>query len=156
MLVNGAVEPAEMDTISWYSGIPGGILSRFATNTVYVYGHSWIVDAIFNNVRKMTPGCEVIITTQNGETLTYVMTEEVFSVMKSELSSDPRVTKAQAGRLVLVSCYRPDGYDPNAATVENVVAVLQLVEEPESASAPPSGEAMLDPQRERVNASRLG
>ncbi len=127
MLVDGAVEPATMDTISWYTGIPGGILSAAATNTNYVYGHSWIEPAIFNGVRQMTPGCEVIITTGNGETLTYVMTEPVFSVLKPELSTDPRVTEAKAGRLVLVSCYRPDGYNPNAATVENVVAVLQLV-----------------------------
>ncbi|MGH7218573.1 MAG: class F sortase [Candidatus Microsaccharimonas sp.] len=127
MLVDGAVEPATMDTISWYTGIPGGILSEAATNTNYVYGHSWIEPAIFNGVRQMTPGCEVIITTGNGETLTYVMSEPVFSVMKPELSTDPRVTEAKAGRLVLVSCYRPDGYDPNAGTVENIVAVLQLV-----------------------------
>lgn len=126
MLVDGAVEPATMDTISWYSGIPGGILSGAATNTNYVYGHSWINPAIFNGVRRMTPGCEAIITTENGETLTYVMNEPVFPVMKPELSTDPRVTEAKAGRLVLVSCYRPDGYNPNAPTVENVVAVLQL------------------------------
>lgn len=127
MLVNGAVEPATMDMIAWYSGIPGGILSENATNTAYLYGHSWIYDAIFNNVRKMTPGCEVILTTGNGETLTYVMTESTFSVMKSELPYDPRIIEAKAGRLVLVSCYRPDGYDPNSGTVENVVAILQLV-----------------------------
>lgn len=127
MLVDGAVEPATMDMIAWYSGIPGGILSEAATNTNYVYGHSWTQPAIFNDVRKMTPGCEVIITTGNGETLTYVMTEPTFPVLKSDLPYDPRINEVKAGRLVLVSCYRPDGYDPNSGTVENVVAILQLV-----------------------------
>jgi hypothetical protein len=126
MLVDGAVKPPAMDTISWYSGIEGGTLSSTATNTTYLYGHSWIHPAAFNGVRKMVPGNTVIITTPT-ETLTYVMEEPVFTVSKPELKYDAEVTKAEKGRLVLVSCYRPDGYDPAAPTKENVVAVLQLV-----------------------------
>jgi len=149
MLVDGAVEPAAMDTISWYSGIPGGILSREATRPSYVYGHSWIEPAAFNGVRLMTPGCEAIITTGNGETLTYRMAQPTFSVSKPELSTDLRVREEVAGRLVLISCYRPDGYDPNAATVENVVALLELV------PLEPVREAPVDPQDERRLADRL-
>ena len=121
------VDPATLEMISWYSGIEGGILSASATNTTYLYGHSSVETAVFNDVRLMQPGATAVIVNGSGETLTYVMTNPTFAVNKSELSSDTRVTEPKAGRLVLVSCYRPDSYDPNSATVQNVVAILQLV-----------------------------
>lgn len=121
------VDPATLEMISWYSGIEGGILSASATNTTYLYGHSSVEAAVFNDVRLMQPGAMAVIVNGSGETLTYVMTEPTFTVNKSELSSDTRVTEPKAGRLVLVSCYRPDSYDPDSATIENVVAILQLV-----------------------------
>lgn len=121
------VDPATLEMISWYSGIEGGILSASATNTTYLYGHSSVEAAVFNDIRLMQPGAMAVIVNGSGETLTYVMTEPTFTVNKSELSSDTRVTEPKAGRLVLVSCYRPDGYDPESATTENVVAILQLV-----------------------------
>ena len=125
---NDGVDPPTTDTISWYSGIEGGVLSASATNTTYLYGHSSVGPAVFNDIRQMQPGAIAIITTGSGETLTYVMSEPVFTVSKAELSSDARVTEPKAGRVLFISCNRPDGYDPDSATVENVVAALQLVQ----------------------------
>ena len=128
------IDPPTDQTISWDSTIPGGTFSRNTANTVYLYGHSWlnpelypgVPPAIFNNLRKLEPGATLQITTPT-ETLTYVMQDPYFTVLKPDLVSDPRLKQATPGRLVLISCYRPDDYDPNSRTVENVVAVFQLV-----------------------------
>ena len=48
---------------------------------------------------------------------------------KAEYKTNDELTDVVPNRLVLVSCYRPAGYDPGAATVQNIVVVLQLDQE---------------------------
>ncbi len=124
----GGVDPDRMDQIAWYSGVPGGTLSATATNTLYLYGHSNVGPAVFNDLRKLKPRATAVVRNDCGQTVTFTMTEPVFTIRKPDLVSDPRITHAEAGRLLLISCYRPDGYDPQAVTVENVVAVLERVD----------------------------
>lgn len=123
---SGGVEPPTLSAISWDVTIPGGQAGSNSTNTVYLYGHSWVEPAVFNNVKDMQPGDEAIVTTANGS-LRYVAQQKL-TVSKSDFSSNQELTKVVPGRLVITSCYRPVGYDPNSATVQNVVVILQLVE----------------------------
>lgn len=125
MLIDGAVAPQTYGTISWYSSIPGSTLKRDATNTAYIYGHSWIKPAAFNNLRDVVIGDRLIIRTSEG-TLVY-MAEEMFSVDKPGLSSDPRLIDAVAGRVFLITCDRPVGYPDDQGTVDNRVVRFQLI-----------------------------
>lgn len=124
----GGVDPDRMDQIAWYSGVPGGTLAATAPNTLYLYGHSNVGPAVFNDLRKLKPGATAVVRNDCGQTVTFTMTEPVFTIGKPDLVSDPRITHAEAGRLLLISCYRPDGYDPQAVTVDNVVAVLKRID----------------------------
>jgi len=126
---NGGVEPPDMAAISWDTTIPGSKLSVTTTNTIYLYGHWWIEPAVFNDVWKLQPGAAASITSTAAdgsvEVLDFVMNEPTFTVMKPDFDSDARVTPVDRCRLVVVSCYRPDGYDPQSKTVESVVAIFQ-------------------------------
>lgn len=125
MLVEGAVKPETFDTISWYSSIPGSTLKRDAVNTAYIFGHSWIEPAAFNNLRDVVIGDRLIIRTSEG-TLVYEA-EEMFSVDKPGLSSDPKLIDAVAGRVFLITCDRPVGYPDDQGTVDNRVVRFQLI-----------------------------
>jgi len=120
----GGFDPPELSTISWDTTIVGGLPGTDSTNTVYLYGHSWVDTAVFNGLREMQAGDIAGIDTATG-TLCYV-TQKTLTLPKSEYKNNDEMTDAIPNRLVLVSCYRPDGYDPNSATVKNVIAVLQL------------------------------
>ncbi|MEO6309189.1 MAG: class F sortase [Leifsonia sp.] len=120
----GGFDPPELSTISWDTTITGGTAGTDAINTVYLYGHSWVDEAVFNGIRVMKAGDVAGIDTANG-TLCYV-TQKTLTLNKGEYKNNDELTDAIPNRLVLVSCYRPVGYDPNSATVKNIVAVLQL------------------------------
>jgi hypothetical protein len=95
--------------------------------TSYCYGHSWINDAVFNLLRTLTPGTNVIlqVTTENGYIYAYQLTDS-FHVRKGLLGNDPRVTDDVVNRMVTVSCYRPDGYPAGNATVDNIVGIWKM------------------------------
>ena len=46
----GGINPATLDTISWYSGVPDPMPGTIAKNTVYLFGHAWIQPAVFNGL----------------------------------------------------------------------------------------------------------
>jgi hypothetical protein len=117
----GAVRPPTLWTVSWWTG--GGIPGTGASNTVYLYGHTWREPAVFNAVGRLEPGDAVVLTTTRGR-LTYTV-EEVFTVSKQGLVDDPRVTTAVAGRLLLIGCHRVTGAEEH--TTANVVVSAQLV-----------------------------
>jgi sortase (surface protein transpeptidase) len=123
----GGFDPPELSTISWDTTIPDGLAGTDAANTVYLYGHSWIDVAVFNDLKNLQPGAVASIGTANG-TLCYVA-QKTLKLNKAEYKINDELTDAIPNRLVLVSCYRPGGYDPNAATVQNIVVVLQLDQE---------------------------
>lgn len=120
----GGFDPPELSIISWDTTIQGGTAGTDSINTVYLYGHSWVDEAVFNGIRVMKAGDVAGIDTANG-TLCYV-TQKTLTLDKAEYKHNDELTDAIPNRLVLVSCYRPVGYDPNSATVKNIVAVLQL------------------------------
>lgn len=120
----GGFDPIELTTISWDTTIIGGTAGTDSINTTYLYGHSWVDSAVFNGLKEMKAGDVAGIDTANG-TLCYV-TQKTLTLMKAEYKTNDEMTDVIPNRLVLVSCYRPTGYDPNAATVKNIVAVLQL------------------------------
>lgn len=134
----GGVDPDSVWDVVWWSGggrpgtdifntrrVPAGDgqnLNR-VLYTTYIYGHSSPNAAIFNDIRTLLPGEEIVVTT-SGKTFRYAV-QEVITVPKPDMPTDPRTTLDQPGRLLLVSCYRPDGYDPDTATVDNVVVIAQ-------------------------------
>lgn len=120
----GGFDPPELSTISWDTTIAGGTAGTDARNTVYLYGHSWVDAAIFNGLKNVQPGAVASIDTANGR-LCYVE-QKSLKLDKAEYKNNDELTDAIPKRLVLVSCYRPVGYDPNSATVQNIVVVLQL------------------------------
>ena len=72
----------------------------------------------------MKAGDLAAVDTANG-TLCY-QAQKTLTLDKAEYKSNDELTNAIPNRLVLVSCYRPVGYDPSSATVKNIVVVLQL------------------------------
>jgi len=120
----GGYDPPELSTISWDTTISGGTAGTDSTNTVYLYGHSAVKPAVFNGLKGMRPGAVASIDTANGR-LCYVE-QKALQLVKSEYKTNDELTNAIPNRLVLVSCYRPVGYDPNEATVKNIVVVMQL------------------------------
>jgi hypothetical protein len=123
----GGFDPSELTTISWDTTITDGLAGTDAANTVYLYGHTWVDAAVFNGLKDLQPGAVAGIDTANG-TLCYV-TQKTLTLNKTEYKNNDELTNAIPNRLVLVSCYRPVGYDPDAATVKNIVVVLQLDQE---------------------------
>jgi hypothetical protein len=120
----GGFDPPELTTISWDTTIAGGLAGTDATNTLYLYGHSSVNDAVFNDLQDVASGAVASVDTANGR-LCYVE-QKSLKLAKAEYKYNDELTDAIPNRLVLVSCYRPVGYDPNAATVQNIVLVLQL------------------------------
>lgn len=120
----GGYDPQQLSTISWDTTISGGAAGTDSTNTVYLYGHSAVGTAVFNELKDMAPGAVASIDTANGR-LCYVE-QKALQLKKSEYKTNDELTNAIPNRLVLVSCYRPVGYDPNEATVQNIVVVMQL------------------------------
>ena len=122
----GGVNPAALDTISWYSGVPNPMPGSDASNTVYIFGHSWIEPAVFNGLKDLHAGDRATITTSSGE-LVYAV-DEVITMAKPDFTQDARVTAVVPGRLALVTCYRPPGWDPSSHAPDNTVVFLHLVE----------------------------
>ncbi len=122
----GGVNPAALDTISWYSGIPNPMPGSDAANTVYIFGHSWIEPAVFNGLKALHAGDRATITTTAGE-LVYEV-DEIITMAKPDFTQDARVTAVVPGRLALVTCYRPPGWDPSSHAPDNTVVFLHLVE----------------------------
>ena len=120
----GGFDPSEPTTISWDTTIPDGLAGTDAANTVYLYGHTWIDMAVFNGLRDLQPGAVASIDTANG-TLCYVA-QKTLLLDKAEYKTNDELTDVVPNRLVLVSCSRPVGYDPEIATVQNIAVVLQL------------------------------
>ena len=123
----GGFDPSEPTTISWDTTIPDGLPGTDSANTVYLYGHTWIDMAVFNGLRDLQPGAVASIDTANG-TLCYV-TQKTLLLDKAEYKTNDELTNVVPNRLVLVSCSRPVGYDPESATVQNIAVVLQLDQE---------------------------
>ncbi len=120
----GGFDPPALSTIAWDTTIPGGLAGTDSTNTVYLYGHSWVDAAVFNGLKEMKAGDVAAVDTASG-TLCYAA-QKTLTLDKAEYKSNDELTNAIPNRLVLVSCYRPVGYDPNSATVKNIIVVLQL------------------------------
>lgn len=121
----GGINPATLDTISWYSGIDDALPGTDATNTVYIFGHTWIEPAVFNGLVDVKIGDEATVTTATGS-LTYAV-EQIISMDKDDFTSDPTVSAIVPGRLVLVTCHRPEGWDDSAPAPDNTAVILHLV-----------------------------
>lgn len=87
-----------------------------------MFGHTWINPAVFNDLKVLQVGDEILLTTQRG-VLRYVV-ELSYTVAKPELTTDSRYAEAVAGRLVLVACYRETGDE--RVTQDNLVVQAQL------------------------------
>jgi len=122
---DGGINPPRLDSISWYSGVEGALPGSDATNTVYLFGHTWTEPAVFNGLRDVAAGDEATVSTERG-VMTYRV-EEIITMSKSDFSEDPRVAAVVPGRLALVSCYRPGGLDAEAHAPDNIVVFLHLV-----------------------------
>ncbi|MDP9394537.1 MAG: class F sortase [Actinomycetota bacterium] len=118
---DGGVNPRDPYTVAWWSG--GSPPSARATSTAYLYGHTWYRPAVFNRIKELQRGDRVWLTTSEG--VLWYEVERTYVVPKSELPDDPRVTKAVAGRLLLIGCYRESGWERR--TTENVVVQAQLL-----------------------------
>ena len=121
----GGINPATLDTISWYSGVPDPMPGTMAKNTVYLFGHAWIQPAVFNGLKDVQPGDQATVTTASGDL--HYQVDEVITMAKSDFTQDSRVAAVVPGRLALVTCYRPEGWDPEAHAPDNTVVFLHLV-----------------------------
>ncbi|WP_345801171.1 class F sortase [Microbacterium sp. AZCO] len=121
----GGVNPDSLDEIAWYSGISDPMPGTDAKNTVYLFGHSWIEPAVFNGLKDVVVGDQATVTTANGE-LVYEV-DDVFTLAKPDFTQDPRVVAMVPGRLALVTCHRPEGWDPSEHAPDNTVVFLHLV-----------------------------
>ena len=130
-----SVEPATKTTISWYSAAfrQHGLKSIPSASAEYcamVYGHSYREGgAAFDNVPSLTQGAQVVITSGNGEVLTYevVSREDIF---KGDATTAFQVdsSKPEYGCVKLVTCFRDGPRDPvTGATLMNNVVRLRLV-----------------------------
>jgi LPXTG-site transpeptidase (sortase) family protein len=122
----GGINPATLETVSWYSGIADPMPGTDARNTVYIFGHSWIEPAVFNGLKNVQPGDQATLATANGELVYQV--DEIITMAKPDFTQDARVVAVVPGRLALVTCYRPEGWDPSAHAPDNTVVFLHLVE----------------------------
>jgi hypothetical protein len=116
----GAVKPATLWTVAWWTG--GGTPGTHTDNTVYLYGHTWREPAVFNRVEELEPGAVVRVTTRTG-CLDYVV-DGSFTVEKTKLDEHPTVTAAVPGRLVLIGCHRETGREEH--TTRNIVVTAHL------------------------------
>jgi len=116
----GAVNPESLTDVSWWSG--GGTPGADSRHTVYLYGHTWREPAVFNDLKQLTPGAEVLLTTSTG-VLRYVV-DRCFTVPKPSFPFHVEVTRDAPGRLLLVGCYRETGLE--LATTQNVVVTAHL------------------------------
>ncbi|WP_166789601.1 hypothetical protein [Cryobacterium fucosi] len=82
---------------------------------------------MFNVLKDLQPGAVASIGTANG-TLSYIA-QKSLKLNKAEYKINDEVTNAIPNPLVLVSCYRPVGYNPDVPTVQNIVVMLQLDQE---------------------------
>lgn len=114
------VDPVNFDTVAWWSG--GSAPGVDATNTVYMYGHSWNKPAVFNDLKDLQVGDEIFVTTEKG-VLRYAV-EFSYQVPKTGLTANDDYKDAEAGRLTLVSCYRETGNEET--TKDNLVVQAQL------------------------------
>lgn len=120
---DGWVDPPSRDKVAWWSG--GGTPGDPADNTVYLYGHVSYLEAVFNSLDAVTPGDEIAVTTEAG-LLTYLVTDVLEPIAKSDLPLDATIAQAVPGRLILIGCYRPpdQGTQP---TTHNLVVVARQV-----------------------------
>jgi hypothetical protein len=116
----GAVRPATLWTVAWWTGC--GTPGSHADNTVYLYGHTWKELAVFNRVTELKRGAVVRVTTRAG-VLDYVV-DGSFTVEKTKLDEHPTVTAASPGRLLLVGCHRETGREER--TTRNIVVTAHL------------------------------
>ncbi|HEV7147066.1 MAG TPA: class F sortase [Pedococcus sp.] len=116
----GAVKPPTLFSVSWWTG--GGNPGTTARNTVYLYGHTWKEPAVFNRIKELRTGARVDVTTTAGR-LVYVV-DGSFTVSKPDLVTNPLVTEAVPGRLLLIGCYRATGHE--AHTTANIVVSAHL------------------------------
>lgn len=116
---DGNADPEFFDAVAWDSEV-GSAPGTDATNTSYLYGHTSYGEAVFNHLKELELGDVVTITTCNG-TLQYEV-EDVYTILKPDLTSDARFIEAQPGRVNVVTCYRPRGDEP--VTTDNIVVQL--------------------------------
>lgn len=122
----GGYDPQPWETtIAWDETITGGMPGTDSTNTTYLYAHSHPTEsAPFNNLKNIQVGDAAAVVTANGR-LCYEV-QYMYDVPKSDYATDLVSGEIVPGRLILVTCYRPDGYDPNLATTNNWIVILQL------------------------------
>ncbi len=122
---DGGINPPTLDSIAWYTGVPDPMPGTNATNTVYIFGHTWIEPAAFNGLKAVQPGDIATLRTETG-ILSYEV-QEIISMDKDDFASDPDVAAVVPGRLVLVTCHRPDGWSDDKPAPENTAVILRLV-----------------------------
>lgn len=120
----GWVNPLHRDVVAWWSG--GGTPGIPADNTVYLYGHVSSKPAVFNWLADAAIGDTIDLTTSAG-TISYLVTEVLPPVLKSELPNVPEVAAAVPGRLVLIGCHRDEDQGTKPTTKNTVVIAQQIV-----------------------------
>jgi LPXTG-site transpeptidase (sortase) family protein len=104
LLKSGAIgTPDNIYDTGWYDGssLPG------QSGAMFIYGHvsSWTADGIFYNLKKLTPGDKITITTGNNTTYTYqVMGTKVYPYNNVDMNQVLSPIDASKPGLNLMTC----------------------------------------------------
>lgn len=125
---NEPVNPEAWWDIVWWTagGHPNAKAASAANLTTFLFGHSTNnLDrkVVFDDLDLLKAGDQIQLTTDLGE-FDYQVVDS-FIVKKDEFTSDPRVTKNEEGRLLLVSCWTESQYNTGIAS-QNIVVVAKL------------------------------
>jgi len=139
------VVPSTLENIAWWSGggHPGANPSNTAPPlpddkryTTYLYGHSWCDQtkdptycqaSVFDYLKNIETGSDAvaIVTTTDGTQYLYHVVSG-FTVSKKDEKTDPRLIPDVIGRLVTLTCYRPEDYPIHSATTANYAVIWQV------------------------------
>lgn len=133
-----SIEPPEKNMVIWNASVYetyeiSSYPSASAQYCVHIAGHSYSDgSATFNRLASLPIGGKAVITTGNGEVLSYVKQADDELVRKSEQGTHPAINdwSPQPGCLKLITCMSEGEYDMFGHSISLRVTTLWLEDRP--------------------------
>lgn len=130
---HGGIYPLSRYDVGWWAGggRPGATLNNTIDNkeridfTTYLYGHSTNdnnAKAVFDDIDMLKEDDCIIVDTATGQ-YKYLVDEVVY-IKKTDLSDDCNLIQDIPGRLILISCWKPE--PTSCSAKDNVVVIATL------------------------------